>query len=91
MEERVISIAEQFLNKGDVANRYDMSRTTIDTLCSRSPESLPPFFKLGNSKNSPIRFRLSDCIEWEKTQLKKQRLLQKANAPVSLESLANNI
>ncbi|NVJ66208.1 MAG: hypothetical protein HWE16_06945 [Gammaproteobacteria bacterium] len=46
-----------------------MSKKAIDVACSRNPSSLPPFFKLGTSKNSPIRFRLKDCIEFENKML----------------------
>lgn len=46
-----------------------MSKKAIDVACSRNPSSLPPFFKMGTSKNSPIRFRLRDCIEFENKML----------------------
>lgn len=52
-----------------MAERYGMSKKAIDVACSRNPSSLPPFFKLGTSKNSPIRFRLKDCIEFENKML----------------------
>lgn len=56
---------EQILTKADLAKRQQRSLESITTACSRNPSSVPPFFKLGNTKNSPIRFRLSDVIAWE--------------------------
>lgn len=56
---------EQILTKADLAKRQKRSLESITTACSRNPSSVPPFFKLGNTKNSPIRFRLSDVIAWE--------------------------
>lgn len=55
----------QILTKADLAKRQQRSLESITTACSRNPSSVPPFFKLGNTKNSPIRFRLSDVIAWE--------------------------
>jgi hypothetical protein len=56
---------DQILTKADLAKRQKRSLESITTACSRNPSSVPPFFKLGNTKNSPIRFRLSDVIAWE--------------------------
>lgn len=53
------------LTKADLAKRQQRSLESITTACSRNPSSVPPFFKLGTNKNSPIRFRLSDVIGWE--------------------------
>ncbi|EDM69286.1 hypothetical protein PE36_07357 [Moritella sp. PE36] len=53
------------LTKADLAKRQQRSLESITTACSRNPSSVPPFFKLGTNKNSPIRFRLSDVIAWE--------------------------
>lgn len=78
---------EKMLTKNDVAKRYSLARQTVNTLCSRSPESLPPFFKLGNAKNSPIRFRLQDCIAFENRQLEKQEMTNRLNTAVDLSSL----
>jgi hypothetical protein len=55
----------EILTKQQLAERQQRSIESINTACSREPESVPPFFKLGKHKNSPIRFRLSDVIEWE--------------------------
>lgn len=57
---------DEILTKADLAKRQKRSIESITTACSRNPTAIPPFFKLGNSKNSPIRFRLSDVIEWER-------------------------
>jgi len=60
---------DAILTKADIAARYQMKKSTVDTLCSRSPESLPPFFKMGNSPNSPIRFRKADCDAWDEQRV----------------------
>ncbi|TOH45144.1 hypothetical protein CGI80_24215 [Vibrio parahaemolyticus] len=63
------------LTKQDLAERQKRSVESITTACSRNPSSLPPFFKLGTNRNSPIRFRLSDVIAWEDEQTEKQKKL----------------
>ncbi|ELB2782914.1 hypothetical protein [Vibrio alginolyticus] len=63
------------LTKQDLAERQKRSVESITTACSRNPSSLPPFFKLGTNRNSPIRFRLSDVIAWEDEQAEKQKKL----------------
>lgn len=52
----------ELLTKREVAAILRMSPSTLDTLCSRSPEQLPPFFKIGAAKNSAIRFKKQDVI-----------------------------
>ena len=64
---------EQILTKADLAKRQQRSFESITTACSRNPSSVPPFFKLGNTKNSPIRFRLSDVIAWEAEMAEQQK------------------
>jgi len=56
---------DEILTKADLAKRQKRSLDSITTACSRNPSSIPPYFKLGTNKNSPIRFRLSDVIAWE--------------------------
>ncbi len=63
------------LTKQDLAKRQKRSVESITTACSRNPSSIPPFFKLGSNRNSPIRFRLSDVIAWENEQAEKQKAL----------------
>lgn len=63
---------DKHLDKSAYAKRYGLSKKAVDTACSRNPSSLAPFFKMGKSKNSPIRFRLEDCIEFEREMLNKQ-------------------
>ncbi|OSP11368.1 hypothetical protein B7489_19700 [Vibrio alginolyticus] len=63
------------LTKQDLAERQKRSVESITTACSRNPSSLPPFFKLGTNRNSPICFRLSDVIAWEDEQAEKQKKL----------------
>ncbi|WP_415902125.1 hypothetical protein ACMXYR_14435 [Neptuniibacter sp. QD29_5] len=63
----------EILTKQQLADRQQRSVESINTACSREPDSVPPFFKLGKGKNSPIRFRLSDVIEWEAKQAEKAR------------------
>jgi hypothetical protein len=86
----MVTDENKILTKADIAVRYSMKPSTVDTLCSRSPLSLPPFFKMGNSLNSPIRFRKSDCDHWDEervTEALEQR--NKQQAPVDLGSLLN--
>jgi hypothetical protein len=63
---------DPILTKADLAKRQKRSLESITTACSRNPASVPPFFKLGNNKNSPIRFRLSDVIAWESEMAEQQ-------------------
>ncbi|NAW77566.1 MULTISPECIES: hypothetical protein [Vibrio] len=63
------------LTKSDLAKRQKRSLESITTACSRNPSAVPPFFKLGNNRNSPIRFRLSDVIEWEAEMAGQQKLV----------------
>ena len=62
------------LTKADLAKRQKRSLESITTACSRNPSSIPPYFKLGTNKNSPIRFRLSDVIAWENKLAELQQL-----------------
>lgn len=70
------------LTKADLAKRQQRSLESITTACSRNPSSVPPFFKLGTNKNSPIRFRLSDVIAWEDelAELQKQQVAVQVQA-----------
>ncbi len=70
------------LTKADLAERQQRSLESITTACSRNPSSVPPFFKLGTNRNSPIRFRLSDVIAWEDelAELQKQQLVAQEQA-----------
>ncbi len=77
--EELILNNKEILTKKDLAERYGMSKKAIDVACSRNPSSLPPFFKLGTSKNSPIRFRLRDCIEFENKMLSMQSEINEKN------------
>lgn len=79
-------MTEQILTKSDIASRYKLSKKSVDKACSQSPESLPPFFKLGMGKNSPIRFKLSEVLKWEQAQ---QDIQQRAvEAKVSQDALS---
>jgi hypothetical protein len=64
---------EVILTKGELAKRQKRSVSSITTACSRNPGSIPPFFRLGTNRNSPIRFRLSDVIAWEEALVEHQR------------------
>jgi len=70
------------LTKADLAKRQQRSLESITTACSRNPSSVPPFFKLGTNKNSPIRFRLSDVIAWEDelAELQKQQVAEQVQS-----------
>lgn len=83
-------MTDTILTKADLADRFLISKKTIDKACSQASYSLPPFFKVGGGKNSPIRFRLSEVLKWEGEQLEKQRLINEERAKeaeTSLESL----
>ncbi len=78
----------EILTKADIADRYKMKLSTVSTLCSRSPSSLPPFFKMGDSDNSQIRFRRSDCDKWDEQRVAKNAQKQvKLQGPQSLTDL----
>lgn len=65
---------ETFLTKKQLAERYQMSVKSINTMCSlKTVKPLPPFIKLGPHSNSPIRFRMSDVLSWEEQQAELQR------------------
>jgi predicted DNA-binding transcriptional regulator AlpA len=67
-------MGEIFLTKKQLAERYQMSVKSINTMCSfKAKRSLPPFIKLGPHSNSPIRFRMSDVLVWEEEQAAIQR------------------
>lgn len=67
-----MNMIDEILTKEDIAKRYRISLSSVNTLCSRNPEALPKFFKLGNAKNSPVRFRLSDVMAFEAAQVARQ-------------------
>lgn len=67
-----MTVNDTILTKEDIAKRYQISLSSVNTLCSRNPEALPRFFKLGNAKNSPVRFRLSDVLAFEEAQVARQ-------------------
>lgn len=64
-----MEVQNVIMTKEDIAKRYGISLSSVNTLCSRNPEALPRFFKLGNAKNSPVRFRLSDVLAFEEAQV----------------------
>ena len=63
---------DTLLTKADLAERWQTSEKSIGTACTRNPSSLPKYMKLGVSKNSPIRFRLEDCLTFEAEMLAHQ-------------------
>ncbi len=71
-----VVMKKTILTKADLAERYGMSEKSISTACSRNPSSLPKFFKLGVSSNSPVRFRLEDCLAFEDEMLQRQEQAQ---------------
>lgn len=78
---------DEILTKLDIAERYKMPLSTVNTNCSRLPDSLPPFFKMGSSANSPIRFRKSGCDAWDEQQEAKVLEQRKQQGPQSLTAL----
>lgn len=67
-----MQVQNVIMTKEDIAKRYGISLSSVNTLCSRNPDALPRFFKLGNAKNSPVRFRLSDVLVFEEAQVARQ-------------------
>lgn len=82
---------DEILTKADIAERYKMTLNTVNTNCSRLPDSLPPSFKMGNSANSPIRFRKSDCDSWDEQQVAKALEQRKQQTPQSLTALLEGV
>ncbi|SET86503.1 hypothetical protein SAMN04487962_13310 [Marinobacter segnicrescens] len=76
-----------FLTIEQLAARYNRKVSTVKTLVSRSPEALPPSIKLGNARNAPVRFRLSDCIKWEDTLMQRQATRNRQTSVRSLKCL----
>jgi predicted DNA-binding transcriptional regulator AlpA len=63
-----------FLTKKQIADRYQLSVKSVNTMCSvKTNRPLPPFMKLGPGSSSPIRFRMSDVLAWEEQQAEIQR------------------
>lgn len=80
---------ETFITKKQLAERYQMSVKSINTMCSmKGVKPIPCFIKLGPHSNSPIRFRMSDVLAWEAEQAEKQRLRDaETDNETSLEEL----
>jgi len=75
---------ELFLTKKQLAERYQMSVKSINTMCSMKTERpLPPFIKLGTGKSSPIRFRMSEVLAWEDQQAELQRQRDAENIAIN--------
>ena len=56
------------LTAEQVAEILAMSVSTLRKNCSVCPESIPPFLKVGNARNSACRWRRSDVEAWIQTQ-----------------------
>ena len=56
------------LTAEQVAEILAISIGTLRKNVSVSPESIPPFLKLGNAKNSAVRWRKSDIDTWIQAQ-----------------------
>lgn len=52
------------LTAEQVAEILVMSVSTLKKNCSVCPESVPPFLKVGNARNSACRWRRSDLDAW---------------------------
>ena len=67
LKPREVNVLEKYaevMTKTEVAEVLRISASTLDTWCSRKPEQLPPFIRLGSAKNSVIRFRKTDVINF---------------------------
>lgn len=82
-------MSDLILDKIGIAKRYGLSKKSVDTAISRNPDSLPKFFKLGLSKNSPVRFRLEDCLVFEAEMIARQEQLQAEAATTTCVELAS--
>lgn len=60
------------LTKKDLSQILKLSLSTLDTMCSRNRDQLPTSFKLGDAKNSPIRFLKSDVIDFLNAKVDQQ-------------------
>jgi len=80
---------ETFITKKQLAERYQMSVKSINTMCSmKGVKPIPRFIKLGPHSNSPIRFRMTDVLAWEAEQVEMQRQRDAvADNETSLEDL----
>lgn len=54
------------MTKKEVAEVLRISLSTLNTWCSRCPNKLPPYFKLGTAKNAVIRFKKEAVIAFIK-------------------------
>lgn len=77
------------LTPEQVAFILAMCLSTFKKNCSVRPDSVPPFLKIGNAPNSPIRFRRTDVEKWIEAQFDAnnstsdfQSLLNKAEAKI---------
>ena len=68
-----------------VAEILAMPLSTLRKNCSVSPESIPPFLKLGNASNSPVRWRRCDVDAWI------QKQFDKHNTETDFQSLLNKV
>ena len=72
------------LTAKQVAVILGMCLSTLRKNCSVSPDSIPPFLKLGNKANSSIRFRRSDVDAWIQAQFDAN------NSTSDFQALLNN-
>lgn len=63
--------ARPLLVADEVAERLAIPVATLRKNVSVNPEAVPPFLKLGNARNSPVRWRPSDVEAWTEMQFKK--------------------
>lgn len=73
------------LTANEVAKILAMPLSTLKKNCSVRQEAVPPFLKLGNQRNSPIRFRRSDVEAWIQEQFEAN------NSTEEFESLLNKV
>ena len=72
---------DTYHSKQFLAERWGVSKKTLDSMCSKNPKGLPRFIKTGAAKNSPIRFPMSEIIKFEKKKLSEAQQFGDGEAP----------
>ena len=73
------------LNAVEVAARLSIPVSTLRKNVSANKSAVPPFIKLGNASNSPIRWRLQDVEDWLQEQYEASNSEQDFNFKINKE------
>ena len=66
-----------------VAGILSISPSTLRKNVSVSPSAVPPFIKLGNASNSPIRWRAQDVEDWLQAKYEANNTEQEFNFAIN--------